>query len=458
MIRFPTVSHPLDRISSLIESVFDTEGDSLSKRRIFLAVFTYLIALAMQISLVVQSLYGATTPRVLPVALVSAIVVLTGIVLFFFEKYRQFSIYFLLAYLVIRQNILIYMHLNGLVPMDGVVTHLISFVVICLADAKKSALIVAVYVSAVLMQITLFSDIGIDSTSDKFQIVEWVSVHFLILLVAYYYEWSTRKTFYERDQALEKHRISAQEHARHMETMLENKKQLFADISHELRTPLSVLKANIEAMEDGITDYREGYTVIQRKVDHIDRLIQDIYFISKFDSQQLNLVIEKFYLTALMDELNTSFDKLAEVRGLKLSLKYLPDESEFVAATIEGDWHRLVQMFSNLLQNSIDYTDSGGKIELSVRNVHSGIEITVDDSAPGVDKNFQSKLFDRLYRRDSSRNRATGGSGLGLSICKAIVEEHAGTISVDSSLHGGLSVNCWLPLSQPATDSNLLNK
>ena len=117
-----------------------------------------------------------------------------------------------------------------------------------------------------------------------------------------------------------------------------------------------------------------------------------------------------------------------------------------------------VQLFGNLLQNGIDYTDSGGKIELSVRTAQSGLEITVDDSAPGVEKNSQSRLFERLYRRDSSRNRATGGSGLGLSICKVIAEAHAGHISVDSSVLGGLAVKCWLPLTQPATTKMVLNQ
>ncbi len=116
---------------------------------------------------------------------------------------------------------------------------------------------------------------------------------------------------------------------------------------------------------------------------------------------------------------------------------------------IEGDWQRLMQLFGNLLQNSLDYTDPGSQINLSIRAV-SGIEVTVQDSAPGVPEQEQPQLFERLYRRETSRSRATDGSGLGLSICKTIVEAHHGTIAITSSPLSELAITSWLPLTQSA--------
>ncbi len=223
------------------------------------------------------------------------------------------------------------------------------------------------------------------------------------------------------------------------------------NVSHELRTPLSVLKANIEALEDGINQQEESYPVIHRKLDQIDRLIQDIYLISKHDIQQLTLYVEPVFLSELTDELVSSFHQLAEEKGLMLSVNNSLTSNESNNFAIEGDRQRLMQLFSILLQNSLNYTDPGGQINLSIQAVRSGIEITVQDSAPGVPEQEQPQLFERLYRRESSRNRATGGSGLGLSICKAIVESHHGTITITSSPLGGLAITSKLPLTQPAT-------
>jgi two-component system sensor histidine kinase BaeS len=205
-------------------------------------------------------------------------------------------------------------------------------------------------------------------------------------------------------------------------------------------------------MEDGIKQHEESYPVIHRKLDQIDRLIQDIYFISKSDAQQLTLYVDTVFLSELTDELMSSFHHLAEEKGLMLSVNNSPTSDVCNDMSIKGDWQRLIQLFSNLLQNSLDYTDRGGQIYLSTQAVRSGIEITVQDSAPGVPEQEHRQLFERLYRKESSRNRATGGSGLGLNICKAIVEAHHGSIAIASSPLGGLAITSRLPLTQPTED------
>ena len=151
-----------------------------------------------------------------------------------------------------------------------------------------------------------------------------------------------------------------------------------------LRTPLSVLKANFEALEDGINQQEESYPVIHRKLDQINRLIQDIYLISKYDIQQIILYVEPVFLPELMDELVSSIRQLAEKKGLMLSVNDSLTSNESNDLAIEGDRQRLMQLFGNLLQNSLDYTDRGGQLNLSIRAVRSGIEITVEPLAARV--------------------------------------------------------------------------
>ena len=113
---------------------------------------------------------------------------------------------------------------------------------------------------------------------------------------------------------------------------------------------------------------------------------------------------------------------------------------------IRADWERLYQVFSNLLNNSLNYTAEGGMIKVTLTASSSLLQIIIEDTAPAVSDKDLTRLFDRLYRADSSRSRNTGGSGLGLSICKTIILAHKGTIQLDHSTLGGLKVSITLPL------------
>jgi two-component system sensor histidine kinase BaeS len=110
-----------------------------------------------------------------------------------------------------------------------------------------------------------------------------------------------------------------------------------------------------------------------------------------------------------------------------------------------ADNHRLEQLFSNLLENSIRYTDAGGVIEVGISILGTQVKITIDDSAPGVELEQQQQIFERLYRLENSRSRATGGAGLGLAICKNIVSAHQGKIAAGASALGGLQICIELP-------------
>ena len=222
---------------------------------------------------------------------------------------------------------------------------------------------------------------------------------------------------------------------------LNDKKQFIADVSHELRTPISVLKLQLEAMQQGINNDEKSYDVALRKIDQMTRLIDDLYMLSKADINQLSLKPETFEVSLFFGELLEPYKQMAEQKQLYLKLHQVDDYNPVIRA----DWERLTQVFSNLLDNSLNYTQRGGDIFIHIKDLGHRVEITIEDSAPGVsDENLQ-QLFKRLFRVDTSRSRNTGGSGLGLAICESIIHAHGGDIHLNHSELGGLKVVITLP-------------
>jgi two-component system, OmpR family, sensor histidine kinase BaeS len=216
-----------------------------------------------------------------------------------------------------------------------------------------------------------------------------------------------------------------------------------ADISHELRTPLSILRGEIEAIQDGVRQAGpETMRSLHVEVMHLSRLVDDLYQISLYDIGALTYRKSVIDLRELLEDTLDSFDAEFGQKGIALKTE-LTTGAEF---PVFADPGRLQQLFGNLLDNSLKYTDPGG--ELSVRLERRGDRAVLEfaDSAPGVAPEEFEKLFDRLYRVESSRNRALGGAGLGLTICKNIVEAHEGTIGALPSPKGGVLITIELPL------------
>ena len=113
---------------------------------------------------------------------------------------------------------------------------------------------------------------------------------------------------------------------------------------------------------------------------------------------------------------------------------------------VRGDKDRLQQLFANLLENTCRYTHEGGQVNIKINTLNDKLALIIQDSAPGVSSKDQGKLFERFYRVEKSRNRNFGGSGLGLALCKKIVEAHGGDISLQDSPLGGLEVKVTLPV------------
>lgn len=215
-----------------------------------------------------------------------------------------------------------------------------------------------------------------------------------------------------------------------------------ADISHEMRTPLSVLKVQIEAMQDGIRPANhENLAFLYDKTLGLSNLIDDLFELSLSDVGALTYHKQTLALAPLLKTCIEHFQVKAQAAGLTLKDNIEASQE----CSVVADSHRLQQLFSNLLENSIRYTDTGGVIEVGISTRATQLQITLDDSPPGVAPERQEKIFERLYRVEDSRSRATGGAGLGLAICKNIVSAHQGKISAGTSPLGGLRICIELP-------------
>jgi len=221
-----------------------------------------------------------------------------------------------------------------------------------------------------------------------------------------------------------------------------------ADISHELRTPLSILRGEIEAIQDGVRKAGpESMGSLHAEVMHLSRLVDDLYQISLYDIGALTYKKSVVDLRALLAHELDSFGPELRLKEISLQAE-LGSGGEF---SLFADPGRLQQLFDNLLDNALKYTDAGGKLSVTLERRGELARIEFADSAPGVAPEELEKLFDRLYRVESSRNRALGGAGLGLAICKNIVEAHEGEIRACPSPTGGVLISIELPLKGSRT-------
>jgi two-component system sensor histidine kinase BaeS len=239
--------------------------------------------------------------------------------------------------------------------------------------------------------------------------------------------------------------------AQRLDTVEASRRAWLADAAHELRTPLAAMRAEIEAVQDGVRTFDERTALrLHRQVIRLGQLVDDLRS-SMREPQGALLSTAVFPLALLKDALDHTRDRFA-TRGIAVDRSAIDLVSAWAQPIIDGDAHRLHQVFMNLLENTLAYTDPGGQLRVgvSVDGGWSGNSLTLhfDDSAPGVPESEMPRLFDRLFRGESSRNRELGGSGLGLSICRAAIEAHGGTIDADASELGGLRVTIKLPLSK----------
>lgn len=217
-------------------------------------------------------------------------------------------------------------------------------------------------------------------------------------------------------------------------------RQWLADISHELRTPLGVLKGELEAVQDGIMPFDQTTVAsLTEEVVQLSRLVDDLHQLAITQSSHLRYNIAPTNIAELITRLSPRLENLMHSAALDFALQ-LPS----AAVWIDGDSQRLEQLIMNLAQNSVRYTDPGGQVRLKI-DVTENVTLIWEDSAPGVDEQDLHHLFDRFYRTEKSRQRAIGGSGLGLFIVSNIAEAHNATLSAQASELGGLSIKIMFP-------------
>jgi two-component system sensor histidine kinase BaeS len=230
-----------------------------------------------------------------------------------------------------------------------------------------------------------------------------------------------------------------------LEESEQQRRKMLADVSHELRTPLTVIRGEIEALLDGIRKADAGALAsLHAEVLRLNKLVDDLHQLTLADAGDLQYQWQEVDLSQLLLPVLARYQPRAQQAGLDLSWSLPPS----AVSLRKADAGRLTQVLTNLLENSVRYTDSGGQIVVALTQANRTAELTVEDSAPGVPQQAYSAMFDRLYRADAARSRSRGGSGLGLAICKALVEAHGGSITALPSVLGGVKMLIRLPLDR----------
>lgn len=221
-----------------------------------------------------------------------------------------------------------------------------------------------------------------------------------------------------------------------------NRRHMVADISHELRTPLSNIQGYVEAMQEGVlAPDPEVRGRLQGLVGQLTRLVEDLRVLALAEAGALPLTLSPIALAAVVRSAVEAFEPRAAAAGAELSLQVTGDTE------VMADGDRIAQVLGNLLDNAITHTPEGGSVNVALRTAGSQAAVSVADSGRGMTPEETEKVFDRFYRVDPSRTRETGGSGLGLTISRHIVEAHGGTIYASSTPGEGSKFIFELPLA-----------
>ena len=223
--------------------------------------------------------------------------------------------------------------------------------------------------------------------------------------------------------------------ASELQKLDEQRKIMIADIAHELRTPMTNLKGYIEGWSDGIIKPdNETLKILDYQVNTLSKIIDDLSTLSLAESGMLSLNISEFELNNKISEIINNFKLRSQSQNINIINNITPD------ITINYDPQRFTQIVTNILNNSILATDDGGIISFSTSTNNNNLRLKISDNGTGIPKDELPYIFDRFYRTDKSRNRQSGGSGLGLSIVKYLIESHNGTIKINSELSKGTEV------------------
>jgi signal transduction histidine kinase len=222
------------------------------------------------------------------------------------------------------------------------------------------------------------------------------------------------------------------------------RRNMVADIAHELRTPLSNLNGYLEAIRDKVVK-PDPATIrsLSEEGATLSRLVDDLQELSLADAGELKLVYQPVDIKALIEETVAAARAKAEAKGINLSAA--PPRG---LAPTNIDAYRIKQVLNNLLENAIAHTGREGRVTVTARSQADDIIISVADTGEGISAQDLPNIFERFYRVDKSRARSTGGSGLGLTIARRLVEAHGGRIWAESEPGRGATISFTIPLSK----------
>jgi len=227
----------------------------------------------------------------------------------------------------------------------------------------------------------------------------------------------------------------------HMEKLRQN---MVADVAHELRTPLSNIRGYLEAIRDGvIKPDKKTIRSLNEEAVLLSRLVDDLQELALAEAGELKLVYQTEDISKLVSQTVASIQAQAKAKGLVVSTS-LPDG----LPPVNIDYHRISQVLRNLLENAVAHTAKGGTITVAAKQQEKWVEVSVTDTGEGIPAEDLPNIFERFYRVDKSRTRATGGSGLGLTIAKRLVEAHGGKIKVQSEMRKGSCFTFTIPIAE----------
>jgi signal transduction histidine kinase len=225
-----------------------------------------------------------------------------------------------------------------------------------------------------------------------------------------------------------------------LENLFTSQQRFLADVSHELRTPLTVIKGNVDLMRRMKQLDEESLSSIDQEAGRLTRLVGGLLLLAQAESGKLSLNLKAVELDTLLLEV---FHEMRVLASGKVQMKM----TDIDQVQVNGDRDRLKQVLLNLVGNAIQYTPQGGEVFLSLAKIGEQARIVVRDTGPGIPAEDLPFIFERFYRAEKSRTRSkTSGFGLGLSIAQWIVENHGGTIKVESKEGQGTTFAIWLPL------------
>ncbi|EGD48763.1 integral membrane sensor signal transduction histidine kinase [Ruminiclostridium papyrosolvens DSM 2782] len=227
--------------------------------------------------------------------------------------------------------------------------------------------------------------------------------------------------------------------AENMEKQEILRKRLTGDVAHELRTPLATLQSHLEAMMDGIWPAdSERLKSCHEEIVRISKMVGDLEKLARYESENFVLNMDTFDITELAKRQIHNFESEFLSKGLELKLTGAD-------CRVYADKDKISQVLVNLLSNALKYTPEGGMVVINIQYNDVNTEISVTDNGPGIPGEDLPYIFERFYRADKSRNKLTGGSGIGLAICKSIVLAHGGSINVQSNIGKGTKFTFTIP-------------